>query len=48
VSLWDVDYADHSMDGTVEYTVNGGAFDYHGTFEYRGGTWPDTTLTCVE
>ena len=48
VQVWTVQYADHAMNGDVDFTVTGGAFDYRGEFVYRDSTWPDTALSCVD
>ncbi len=46
VAVWDVEYADHAMNGGVEFAVNGGAFAFHGSFDYRDSTWPEIALSC--
>jgi len=48
VVVWNVEYADHAMNGEVEFVVVGGAFEYQGGFVYRESTWPDITLTCAD
>jgi len=48
--VWEVDYDDRTrgLDGDIEFSMTGGDFDYHGTFEFNDSTWPVTTVTCLD
>ena len=49
LDTWDMRYSSHAvLDGTIGFSVTGGAFDYGVVFEYPMRASPDVSLSCAE
>ena len=43
---WDVEFVDGNLDGTADFRVTGGDFDYTAGFTYRDSKYADVVLAC--
>jgi hypothetical protein len=46
---WQIEFAGgNRLDGSIEFTVTGGDFDYDGVFTYDSASYADIELSCRE
>jgi len=46
---WQIEFAGgNKLDGSIEFTVTGGDFDYQGMFSYNAASYADIELSCSE
>jgi hypothetical protein len=48
IDLWDIDYSGFGeLDGSIDFRVVGGVFDFKGNFVYAESGYADVTLSCL-